>query len=38
MMGGDLELESRPGRTVFTLRLPREAVPAEEREPALSRH
>ncbi len=38
MMGGDLELESRPGRTVFTLRLPREAVPADEREPALARH
>jgi signal transduction histidine kinase len=37
MMGGDLELESRPGRTVFTLRLPREAVPTDEREPALAR-
>ena len=38
MMGGDLELESRPGHTVFTLRLPREAVPADEREPALARY
>ena len=37
MMGGELQLESRPGRTVFTLRLPREAMPAEEREPALAR-
>jgi len=37
MMGGEVELESRPGRTVFTLRLPRAAVPAEEREPVLSR-
>jgi signal transduction histidine kinase len=36
MMGGALELESRPGRTVFTLRLPREAVPTHEREPALA--
>jgi two-component system, OmpR family, sensor kinase len=37
MMGGEVELESRPGRTVFTLRLPRAAVAAEEREPALAR-
>ena len=26
-MGGSLELESEPGRTVFTLRLPRETEP-----------
>jgi signal transduction histidine kinase len=37
VMGGDVELESRPGRTVFTLRLPRATVPAGEREPALAR-
>jgi signal transduction histidine kinase len=37
MMGGYLELESRPGRTVFTLRLPREAVPMDERELAVVR-
>jgi two-component system, OmpR family, sensor kinase len=37
MMGGDIELESRPGRTVFTLRLPREPVPTDEREPVLAR-
>jgi signal transduction histidine kinase len=37
MMGGDVELVSRPGRTVFTLRLPRAAVLADEREPALAR-
>jgi signal transduction histidine kinase len=36
MMGGEVELESRPGWTVFTLRLPRVVLPAEEREPALS--
>jgi signal transduction histidine kinase len=36
MMGGEVELESRPGRTVFTLRLPRAAAPVDEREPALS--
>jgi signal transduction histidine kinase len=35
MMGGELELESRPGRTVFTLRLPRSQVPRDDREPAL---
>jgi signal transduction histidine kinase len=37
LMGGEIELESRPGRTVFTLRLPRAHVPADEREPALAR-
>jgi signal transduction histidine kinase len=36
MMGGEVELESRPGRTVFTLRLPRAAAPVDEREPVLS--
>jgi signal transduction histidine kinase len=36
MMGGDIGLSSRPGRTVFTLRLPRAPVPADEREPALA--
>ena len=37
VMGGEIELESRPGRTVFTLRLPQAHVPAGEREPALAR-
>jgi signal transduction histidine kinase len=37
VMGGEIELESRPGRTVFTLRLPRAQVTADEREPALAR-
>jgi signal transduction histidine kinase len=37
VMGGEIKLESRPGRTVFTLRLPRAQVPADEREPALAR-
>jgi signal transduction histidine kinase len=37
VMGGEIELESRPGRTVFTLRLPRAQVPAGEHEPALAR-
>ena len=37
LMGGEIELESRPGRTVFTLRLPRAQVPVDEREPALAR-
>ena len=36
LMGGELSLESRRGRTVFTLRLPRARVPADEREPALA--
>ena len=34
VMGGEIKLESRPGRTVFTLRLPRAHVPTDEREPA----
>jgi signal transduction histidine kinase len=37
VMGGEIELDSRPGRTVFTLRLPRAQARAEQREPALSR-
>jgi two-component system, OmpR family, sensor kinase len=37
VMGGEIELESRPGRTVFTLRLPRMQVPAAERVLALTR-
>jgi signal transduction histidine kinase len=37
VMGGEIELESRPGRTVFTLKLPRAQVPTDEREPALAR-
>ena len=37
VMGGEIELESRPGRTVFTLRLPRAQVAAIAREAALSR-
>jgi signal transduction histidine kinase len=37
VMGGEIELESRPGRTVFTLRLPEAQVPADRREPALTR-
>lgn len=37
VMGGEIELESRPGRTVFTLRLPGAQVPAGRREPALAR-
>jgi signal transduction histidine kinase len=37
VMGGEIELDSRPGRTVFTLRLPRAQLPAVGREPALAR-
>jgi signal transduction histidine kinase len=37
VMGGEIDLESRPGRTVFTLRLPRMQVPSVERAPALTR-
>jgi signal transduction histidine kinase len=37
VMGGEIELDSRPGRTVFTLKLPRARVSAPEPEPALSR-
>jgi signal transduction histidine kinase len=36
IMGGEIELESRPGRTVFTLRLPRSLARADERAPALA--
>jgi signal transduction histidine kinase len=35
-MGGEVKLQSRAGRTVFTLRLPRARVGAGEREPALT--
>jgi signal transduction histidine kinase len=37
VMGGEIELDSRPGRTVFTLKLPRTRVSAAEPEPAFSR-
>ena len=37
VMGGEIELDSRPGPTVFTLRLPRAHVRAEKREAALAR-
>ena len=37
VMGGEIELDSRPGRTVFTLKLPRARISAHEPEPALSR-
>ena len=37
VMGGEIELESRPGRTVFTLKLPRSHVLVEEPEHALAR-
>jgi signal transduction histidine kinase len=37
VMGGEIKLASRPGRTVFTLRLPRARAAAPELEPALSR-
>jgi signal transduction histidine kinase len=37
VMGGEIVLDSRPGRTVFTLKLPRSHVPAEEPEHALAR-
>jgi signal transduction histidine kinase len=36
VMGGRIELDSRPGRTVFTLHLPRAEALAEEREPAFA--
>jgi signal transduction histidine kinase len=35
-MGGEIVLDSRPGRTVFTLKLPRSYVPAEEPEHVLT--
>jgi signal transduction histidine kinase len=34
-MGGEIRLDSRPGRTVFTLRLPRSPVVMEQPEHAL---
>lgn len=37
IMGGEIGLDSRPGRTVFTLKLPRSPAPVDEREPALAR-
>jgi signal transduction histidine kinase len=37
VMGGEIELDSRPGRTVFTLRLPRSPVSVDEPEHALAR-
>jgi signal transduction histidine kinase len=37
VMGGEIELDSRPGHTVFTVRLPKAQVPTDEREPALAR-
>ncbi len=37
VMGGEIVLDSRPGRTVFTLKLPRSHVPVEEPEHALAR-
>jgi two-component system OmpR family sensor kinase len=36
LMGGEVDLESRPGRTVFTLRLPAARAPALDREPVLA--
>jgi signal transduction histidine kinase len=37
VMGGEIVLDSRPGLTVFTLKLPRSHVPQEEPEHALAR-
>ena len=37
VMGGEIELDSRAGRTVFTLNLPPSPVAVEEREHALAR-
>lgn len=36
LMGGHVELDSRPGRTVFTLKLPPSPAGVEDREPALT--
>ncbi len=36
LMGGQIELDSRPGRTVFTVKLPRSPAEVEEREPAFA--
>jgi len=37
VMGGEIVLDSRPGRTVFALRLPRSRVTVEEPQHALAR-
>jgi two-component system OmpR family sensor kinase len=37
VMGGEIGLDSRPGRTVFTLKLPGSTVPVGQPEPALAR-
>ena len=37
VMGGEIVLDSRPGRTVFTLKLPRSHVTVEEPQHALAR-
>ena len=37
LMGGEIALDSRAGRTVFTLKLPRSTIPAEQPEHALAR-
>ncbi len=37
VMGGEIGLDSRPGRTIFTLKLPRSPAPVDEPEPALAR-
>jgi signal transduction histidine kinase len=37
VMGGEIGLDSRPGRTVFTLKLPSSPTPVDEPEPALAR-
>lgn len=37
VMGGEIVLDSRPGHTVFTLRLPRSTTPVGEPEHALAR-
>jgi signal transduction histidine kinase len=37
VMGGEVTLDSQPGRTVFALHLPRTPTAVEEREPALAR-
>jgi signal transduction histidine kinase len=37
VMGGEIGLDSRPGRTVFTLKLPHSPTPVDQPEPALAR-
>ncbi|HEX7254488.1 MAG TPA: HAMP domain-containing sensor histidine kinase [Gaiellaceae bacterium] len=37
VMGGEIVLDSRPGRTVFTLKLPRSPAPVDQPEHALAR-